>query len=141
MSLVLTLGMRCLHQQSAGGVTHQQPTTIGHQSLAGRIHCNFPQTKAHQQQVVHQFLHTAAPLYPCATQRQRLQQSCSRQAVTTRAGPPEQLANTEYKKKMAVFVSGGGSNFKAIHAACLMGQINAEVVVSGMHPLPGCSRC
>jgi folate-dependent phosphoribosylglycinamide formyltransferase PurN len=29
-----------------------------------------------------------------------------------------------------VFVSGGGSNFKAIHAAILEGHINADVVVS-----------
>lgn len=34
------------------------------------------------------------------------------------------------KAKLAVFVSGGGSNFKAIHAAILDGRINAEVVVS-----------
>lgn len=33
------------------------------------------------------------------------------------------------KKRLAVFVSGGGSNFKAIHAACLDGRIHGEVVV------------
>lgn len=30
---------------------------------------------------------------------------------------------------MAIFVSGGGSNFKSIHKACLNGQINGEVAV------------
>lgn len=32
--------------------------------------------------------------------------------------------------RIAVFVSGGGSNFKAIHAAILDGRIRAEVAVS-----------
>jgi hypothetical protein len=48
----------------------------------------------------------------------------------TWAGPPEQHSCNESKKKLAVFVSGGGSNFKAIHAAILKGHINADVVVS-----------
>lgn len=33
------------------------------------------------------------------------------------------------KKKMAVFVSGGGSNFKSIHEACVRGSILGEIVV------------
>lgn len=33
------------------------------------------------------------------------------------------------KKKLAVFVSGGGSNFKAIHKATLQGSVQGEVVV------------
>ncbi len=45
------------------------------------------------------------------------------------ASPPEHLPG-EAKARLAVFVSGGGSNFKAIHAACLAGTINADVVVS-----------
>ncbi|CAN1255146.1 Phosphoribosylglycinamide formyltransferase, chloroplastic [Linum perenne] len=32
------------------------------------------------------------------------------------------------RKKLAVFVSGGGSNFKSIHQACLQGSIHGDVV-------------
>lgn len=33
------------------------------------------------------------------------------------------------KKNLAVFVSGGGSNFRAVHKAILSGEVNGEVVV------------
>ncbi|KAJ4713168.1 phosphoribosylglycinamide formyltransferase, chloroplastic-like [Melia azedarach] len=33
------------------------------------------------------------------------------------------------KKKLAVFVSGGGSNFRSIHAACVGGSVHGDVVV------------
>ncbi|KAL9455617.1 hypothetical protein AB3S75_004940 [Citrus x aurantiifolia] len=33
------------------------------------------------------------------------------------------------KKNLAVFVSGGGSNFRSIHAACLAGSVYGDVVV------------
>lgn len=33
------------------------------------------------------------------------------------------------KKKLAVFVSGGGSNFRSIHEACIAGSVHGEVVV------------
>ncbi|KAJ9182581.1 hypothetical protein P3X46_006562 [Hevea brasiliensis] len=33
------------------------------------------------------------------------------------------------RKKLAVFVSGGGSNFKSIHQACLQGSVHGDVVV------------
>jgi phosphoribosylglycinamide formyltransferase len=32
-------------------------------------------------------------------------------------------------RRRAVFVSGGGSNFKAVHAATVDGRINGRVVV------------
>lgn len=32
-------------------------------------------------------------------------------------------------KRLAIFVSGGGSNFKAIHSAILEGKVNAEVAM------------
>jgi len=44
------------------------------------------------------------------------------------------------KKKLAVFVSGGGSNFKAIHAKCLDGTINGEVVLV-VSNAPSCGGC
>lgn len=33
------------------------------------------------------------------------------------------------KKKLAIFVSGGGSNFKSIHEACVKGSIYGDIVV------------
>lgn len=41
----------------------------------------------------------------------------------------ESSAETQEKKKFAVFVSGGGSNFRAIHEATLQGSVQGEVVV------------
>ena len=45
------------------------------------------------------------------------------------AQPPAAATSSSDKKKLAVFVSGGGSNFKTIHAATLDGRINADVQV------------
>ena len=36
-------------------------------------------------------------------------------------------------KRLAVFVSGGGSNFKQIHSGCIGGQIKGEVAVCIAH--------
>lgn len=49
--------------------------------------------------------------------------------------PPKQQPAKEVPR-LAVFVSGGGSNMRAIHAACQDGRINAVVAVSGqgVHP-------
>eukprot|EP00878_Enallax_costatus_P018721 GHUV01019724.1.p1 GENE.GHUV01019724.1~~GHUV01019724.1.p1 ORF type:complete len:186 (+),score=41.85 GHUV01019724.1:289-846(+) len=63
------------------------------------------------------------------------QTHCKHRAVAAYAGPPEAV-NTD-TKKLAVFLSGGGSNFKAIHAACLSGHVNAEVVVV-VSDVPSC---
>uniref|UniRef100_A0A0D9WQP0 Phosphoribosylglycinamide formyltransferase, chloroplastic n=1 Tax=Leersia perrieri TaxID=77586 RepID=A0A0D9WQP0_9ORYZ len=41
------------------------------------------------------------------------------------------------KKRLAVFVSGGGSNFRAIHEAALGGKVNADVVAL-VTDKPGC---
>ncbi|GJP41611.1 hypothetical protein CLOM_g1263 [Closterium sp. NIES-68] len=38
-------------------------------------------------------------------------------------------ASDRRRARVAVFVSGGGSNFKAIHAACADGRVNGDVVV------------
>jgi hypothetical protein len=73
---------------------------------------------------------------PCGSSQlqQHQQHITSRRSMLTAAAPPQDL-NTGSKARLAVFVSGGGSNFKAIHAACQDGRINAEVVVS----ITGCS--
>lgn len=33
------------------------------------------------------------------------------------------------RKRLAVFVSGGGSNFRSINQACIEGSVNGDVVV------------
>lgn len=33
------------------------------------------------------------------------------------------------RKKLAVFVSGGGSNFRSIHEACIRDSVNGDVAV------------
>lgn len=60
-----------------------------------------------------------------------------RRALRTRcaATPPASVERSS--KKLAVFVSGGGSNFKAIHAACLDRRINADVVAV-VSDVPSC---
>ncbi|XP_059663116.1 phosphoribosylglycinamide formyltransferase, chloroplastic [Cornus florida] len=46
---------------------------------------------------------------------------------TTRNG--EDLENGVRRKNLAVFVSGGGSNFRAIHQATLRGSVHGDIVV------------
>ncbi|BFG27388.1 hypothetical protein CerSpe_136620 [Prunus speciosa] len=41
----------------------------------------------------------------------------------------EDLGSGIRQKKLAVFVSGGGSNFRSIHEACLRGSIHGDIVV------------
>jgi phosphoribosylglycinamide formyltransferase len=55
------------------------------------------------------------------------------------AGPPTDLSAG--RGRLAVFVSGGGSNLKAIHAACLDGRVNADVVVSRPSRCGGAMYC
>lgn len=46
-------------------------------------------------------------------------------------------AQAEQEKRLAVFVSGGGSNFRAIHEACMNGRIRGKVVAVVSNK-PGC---
>lgn len=39
------------------------------------------------------------------------------------------LKNGVRRKKLAVFVSGGGSNFRSIHEASLRGSVHGDIVV------------
>ncbi|XP_068668867.1 phosphoribosylglycinamide formyltransferase, chloroplastic isoform X2 [Aristolochia californica] len=48
-----------------------------------------------------------------------------------------ELNNGSWRKKLAVFVSGGGSNFRAIHEATERGLINGDVTVL-VTDKPGC---
>eukprot|EP00873_Tetraselmis_striata_P009943 jgi/Tetstr1/430207/TSEL_020036.t1 len=60
------------------------------------------------------------------------------QRTIAQASPPASAAApTAPKPRLAVFVSGGGSNFTAIHAQILAGAINADVAVV-VSDVPGC---
>ncbi|GIL49421.1 hypothetical protein Vafri_5761 [Volvox africanus] len=50
---------------------------------------------------------------------------------------PEYSLEVRPPARLAIFVSGGGSNFKAIHAACLDGRINGTVVAV-VSDVPSC---
>ncbi|KXZ53210.1 hypothetical protein GPECTOR_7g1103 [Gonium pectorale] len=50
---------------------------------------------------------------------------------------PDYKLEAQPPARLAVFVSGGGSNFKAIHAACLDGRINGTVVAV-VSDVPSC---
>ncbi|EFJ42570.1 hypothetical protein VOLCADRAFT_66954 [Volvox carteri f. nagariensis] len=64
---------------------------------------------------------------------------CSRQvsAAAQHGSLPEYTLEPKPPARLAVFVSGGGSNFKAIHAACLDGRINGRVVAV-VSDVPSC---
>lgn len=59
-----------------------------------------------------------------------LRRPCSIVAQAHGTPPREYTLSEAPKKRLAFFVSGGGSNFKAIHAAMLDGRIGAEAAVS-----------
>lgn len=51
--------------------------------------------------------------------------------------PPPDSSADRPRARLVVFVSGGGSNFKALHAACLDGSIHADVVAV-VSDIPSC---
>ncbi|XAR64766.1 Phosphoribosylglycinamide formyltransferase [Bertholletia excelsa] len=53
------------------------------------------------------------------------------------SGNGEEKANGVRKKKLAVFVSGGGSNFRSIHEAILRGTVHGAIAVL-VTDKPGC---
>ena len=55
-------------------------------------------------------------------------------AATPAAGEATPLSPRKEPKRIAVFVSGGGSNLKALHAATLDGTINGSIAVRCPHP-------
>ncbi|WCJ36693.1 Phosphoribosylglycinamide formyltransferase chloroplastic [Euphorbia peplus] len=81
-------------------------------------------------------LHPSTPYYVCFKTLQpfppRIKSSLKRfDCVST-----SEVSNWEdynkpevKKKKLAVFVSGGGSNFKTIHDSCIQGSIHGDIVV------------
>lgn len=53
-------------------------------------------------------------------------QRIEREAITV---PDSDVSKELTKKKLAVFVSGGGSNFRSIYEATLEGTVHGEVAV------------
>lgn len=71
-----------------------------------------------------------------ASQRHDIGRS-TRLYVSAAAPPATVTDGSSAKAKLAVFVSGGGSNFRKIHEACLSGTINADVAVV-VSDVPSC---
>ncbi|XP_058212376.1 phosphoribosylglycinamide formyltransferase, chloroplastic isoform X2 [Rhododendron vialii] len=61
----------------------------------------------------------------------------SLQKVEAVSGDTEGLKSGDRKKNLAVFVSGGGSNFRSIHEAIVEGSVEGEIVVLVTNK-PGC---
>ncbi|KAL6990701.1 phosphoribosylglycinamide formyltransferase 1 [Sarracenia purpurea var. burkii] len=72
-------------------------------------------------------------LYPLpstfAFLKNKLQCRNSLENVEAVPGDGDDLKSGIRRKNLAVFVSGGGSNFRSIHEATVRGSINGEVVV------------
>jgi len=118
----------------------QQHWQLGKQQLPSQQPWQFPVCEAgrhnstrrphsRQQQILSPQQQIQQPLSFQQVLEQQQQQWRKRRATATAAVPPEHAACSSSKRKLAVFVSGGGSNFKAIHTDCLKGAINAEIVV------------
>ncbi|XVF27984.1 hypothetical protein REPUB_Repub14bG0156500 [Reevesia pubescens] len=59
----------------------------------------------------------------------RLECKNSVEKVSNVVSEKEDLKTWVKRKRLAVFVSGGGSNFRSIHQACVEGSVNGDVVV------------
>lgn len=70
---------------------------------------------------------------PCNSQRALSRKVIECRSSTERTGviasDKQDLRNGIRRKKLAVFVSGGGSNFRSIHEACIRGSIHGDIVV------------
>lgn len=117
--------MQCLCRGQAAQLQqqHSSRATASPRQLSSALH------RPHGIQQVAQPLWQQQQL-PQMQWQQRQQRQQRMHSTVVQAGPPEHVDTAGSKKRLAVFVSGGGSNFKAIHAACQKGLINAEVVVS-----------
>lgn len=78
---------------------------------------------------------------PCNSQRalSRIVIECKSSTERTGAiaSDKQDSRNGIRRKKLAVFVSGGGSNFRSIHEACIRGSIHGDIVVLVTNK-PGC---
>lgn len=76
----------------------------------------------------------------CLVQRVRLRRQVVEARVTFAGSPPE-LHQLDRTPRLAVFLSGGGSNFRSIYDAIKEGHINAEVAVRPTLQSAHCSPC
>ncbi|CAL5206521.1 unnamed protein product [Lathyrus oleraceus] len=65
----------------------------------------------------------------CYSSRRRVWCSSSRDIADPNEGHEVRTQVTGRRKKLAVFVSGGGSNFKSIHEASKRGSLHGDVIV------------
>ncbi|CAK8566116.1 unnamed protein product [Lathyrus sativus] len=65
----------------------------------------------------------------CYSSRRRVWCSSSRGIADPNKGHGVRAQVTERRKKLVVFVSGGGSNFKSIHEASKRGSLHGYVIV------------
>ena len=68
----------------------------------------------------------AAPMHQCQRRRRLQRQTIATASIDDASSSPSPSSE---RKRLAVFVSGGGSNLRAIHAATQDGRLDAEVVV------------
>lgn len=78
---------------------------------------------------------TAAVLHVCSRRvlaqgLVHLNKRASREQHVLASALPEYTLTEKPPARLAVFVSGGGSNMKALHAAIQAGRLNAEIAVS-----------
>jgi phosphoribosylglycinamide formyltransferase len=97
-----------------------------HKIEKGKFCLNFPQT-----QLFPSFAVFSKSLPRPIVSKPKRALKIVKKSVPRDASPPEtaELLLYSQPRRLAIFVSGGGSNFKAIHAAILRGIINAEVAV------------
>ncbi|KAL5071237.1 hypothetical protein RYX36_022124 [Vicia faba] len=65
----------------------------------------------------------------CYSSRRRVWCSSSKDIADSNKGHEVRTPVTGRRKKLAVFVSGGGSNFKSIHEASKRGSLHGDVIV------------
>eukprot|EP00887_Chlorella_sp_A99_P003047 scaffold9.g3047.t1 len=118
--------------RALGLPSQQQATTAGELAQAAR-------------RLLQPRLLQAQPAWQRAAAAGRRARAAHRTAaapVAVTAAPPDTAASSAPRppKQLAVFVSGGGSNFRAIHESIRRGRINAEVAVV-VSNAPSCGGC
>ena len=142
---MMTIRLRSLTAARAVSADHPMSPILFQSILAGRqmrclagsaqpsVHSPFHRIQHLQQCVVTPHQHQ--PLQAPSCKRRRLQcQVAAREVAMPQADVPaaEALAGkaAAIPKRLAFFVSGGGSNFKAIHKQMVDGTFEAEIAVS-----------
>ncbi|KAI8558765.1 hypothetical protein RHMOL_Rhmol04G0122700 [Rhododendron molle] len=96
---------------------------------------SFPAAPSYSNQVSFKTLYSLS--WKLDSREYKLQCRSSLQKVEAVSGDTEGLKSGDRKKNLAVFVSGGGSNFRSIHKAIVEGSVEGEIVVLVTNK-PGC---